>query len=111
MQISERGMKKWAAFQAIAPQFEGVKRMIQEQKKGARPILDEDKMDEINRTLAEAYNRKLAIVVTYYSDGHLYLYEGLLENISTIYRCIEVKTIHGEEHTVPYIDIVDVEMR
>ncbi|WP_416826830.1 YolD-like family protein [Ectobacillus polymachus] len=109
MQINERGMKKWAAFQAITPQFEGVKRIIQEQQKAVRPILDENKIDEINRTLAQAYNKKLAISVTYYNNGFFHQYEGWLENISTVYRCIEVKTTVGEHRIFPYVDIVDVD--
>lgn len=40
----ERGMKKWAAFQSITQQFEGIRKILVEQKKAVRPILNEDKM-------------------------------------------------------------------
>ncbi|WP_416828207.1 hypothetical protein [Ectobacillus polymachus] len=44
---TERGMKKWAAFQALTPQFEGIRKISHDQKKISRPVLDEDKVDNI----------------------------------------------------------------
>lgn len=108
MQSNERGMKKWMAFQALTPQYEGICKILHNQKKIPRPILDEDKMDEINQVLAEAYNQKFKIIIIYYDDGFLYNYTGILKNISSVFKYIEVVTESGVQHKVLYADIVDV---
>lgn len=53
---TEREMKKWAAFQSITQQFEGIRQILSDQKKVERPILNEDKIEDINQALVAAYN-------------------------------------------------------
>lgn len=106
MQTSERGMKKWMAFQSITSQFEGIRQILHNQKKVARPILDEDKVDEINSTLVESYNRKLQITISYYDDGFIETCSGMLKHISTVYQHVEL----NDQRKIPYADIVDVEI-
>lgn len=106
MQTSERGMKKWMAFRSITDQYEGIRRILYDQKKIPRPILDEDKVDDINRCLVEAYNRKLNVTISYYDDGFIETCSGILKHISTVYRRIELTN----QRKIPYTDIVDVEI-
>ncbi|WP_379969148.1 YolD-like family protein [Ectobacillus sp. sgz5001026] len=106
MQARDRGMKKWMAFQSLTPQYEGIRRILHNQKKKPRSILSEDKIDEINRALVEAYNKKLEIVITYYNDGFLNKYAGSIKNISTIFKHVVIITSNRAEYVVPYDDII-----
>lgn len=106
MQARDRGMKKWMAFQSLTPQYEGIRRILHNQKKKPRPILNEDKIDEINRALIEAYNHKLEIVIAYYDDGFLNKHVGSIKNISSIFKHVVIITPDREEYIVPYSDII-----
>lgn len=106
MKTIERGMKKWVAFQSITAQYDGIKKILHNQKKVPRPVIDEDKIENINRILVEAYNLKLEIAITYYSDGFYKKCNGRMKNISTVYRCVEFTN----SHVIQYTDIVDVEI-
>ncbi|EJV57004.1 YolD-like family protein [Bacillus cereus] len=64
-----RGMVKFSPFSAMPEQFEGINQIIQEQLKVEKPVLDEQQIEEIGRTLNEAIHTKQEVNLWYYKDG------------------------------------------
>lgn len=67
-----RGMVKFSPFSAMPEQFEGIKQIIQQQLKIEKPVLDEQQIEEIGRTITEAIHAKHEVNLWYYKDGCIY---------------------------------------
>lgn len=67
-----RGMQKFLAFASMPEQFEGIKRILQEQTKVKKPILDEQQKEEIERILWTALQTQCKVNLWYFHDGHIY---------------------------------------
>lgn len=81
--MSDRGIKKWAAYRALIEQDSAVVQMHEDRKKIERPVLSEDKIEEINEYLTN--------------------YEGQLCEIS-IYKNREIKTINCHIYKIDPVD-------
>jgi len=64
MAIRDRGIIKWAPFKSMPEQWSGLKKMYEDDKKVAKPILDEYQLEEINNFLLES----LKMTYLYYSS-------------------------------------------
>ena len=102
--MSDRGMMKWAPFSAVVPgnylvnQIEAMKRKI------IKPCLDEDKKEEIERLIIEAYNNKDTIKLKLYRDGRLYIKEGKIAHLDAINK----KIVLGDNYQLFFSQIIDV---
>ncbi|WP_439876896.1 YolD-like family protein (plasmid) [Bacillus mycoides] len=67
-----RGMVKWTPFASLPEQFQGINQIIQEQLKVAKPVLDEQQIEEIGRTLTEAIHTKKEVILWYYRNGYIH---------------------------------------
>ncbi|MBE7122962.1 YolD-like family protein [Bacillus cereus] len=67
-----RGMVKWCPFASMTEQFEGIHRIIQEQSEVEKPVLDEQQIEEIGRTLHEALHTKQEVNLWYYKNGYIH---------------------------------------
>lgn len=65
-----RGMIKWAPFATMPEQFENVGQLIDNQSKITRPILSDDRLNEIEYALNLAAEKKYPVKIFYYYDGH-----------------------------------------
>lgn len=67
--MSDRGIKKWAAYRALIEQDSAVNNMRDDRKKIERPILSEDQMEEINNYLIN-YDGQLC-EISIYKNGEI----------------------------------------
>lgn len=67
----DRGIIKWAPFDALVG-FRGmIKEMLHNQNKIEKPVLTEDLLNEMNWTLEEALEFNKELQIDYYEDGYI----------------------------------------
>ncbi|PES23494.1 3-oxoacyl-ACP synthase, partial [Bacillus thuringiensis] len=64
-------MVKWPQFEAMPEQFVGIREMIKEKNKVARPILTSEEKELIENMLLCSLLSEEEILITHYEDGYL----------------------------------------
>jgi len=88
MSYIDRGIIKWQPFDGLAGFSEILARIKYNQGKIPKPVLLDDKIDEINRALEDAVLNHKQIQIKYYEDGYVYPYEGYIGKIDVINQFI-----------------------
>ena len=71
--MSDRGMMKWNAFNALLAHGSNVKKMMLERKKVEKPILSSDQIEDLNLKLMVAVEEEREIQVAFYNKGYILL--------------------------------------
>lgn len=87
MKLRDRGMVKWAPFKSLPEQEEYLLMMEEDETKIDKPLLSEDELYELNKTVLSLFKGDL-IHITYYDCGFIKEIEGCLEYIDDVYRRI-----------------------
>lgn len=66
----DRGIIKWAAFDALIGFNSMLKEMKHKLGKIDKPILSEDDFENMNRVIKQAISDKLEVIITFYQDGY-----------------------------------------
>jgi len=105
MELQDRGSMKWVSLM-LPEHVEKLRDVFVERK--VKPLLDEQKMNEMDRVLKEALLYGKVIQMTYYTDGEFARVEGVLARIDQrkgfILLCDEVGT------EIPLGELIDVQM-
>ncbi|ARP61439.1 MULTISPECIES: YolD-like family protein [Bacillus cereus group] len=64
-------MVKWTPFAAMPEQFAGIREMVKEKNKVARPILTSAEKELVENLLLCSLLSEEEILITYYEDGYL----------------------------------------
>lgn len=100
--MSDRGIKKWAPFKALIGQFDMIDEIIKNKNKVKKPILSQDKQEELDYFISNLQVND-EIKVTYYDDGEI------KEEVLTIKRIDYIsKIITFEEFSVKAENILDL---
>lgn len=104
-----RGMVKWAPFATMPEQFENVGRLMDSQPKIKRPVLSDDRLDEIEHILKYAVKERLPVRVDYYYDGGRFSISLHIIKIDQ-WSMMLIGQIYDTEDFifVPFIDILDI---
>lgn len=105
MEVHDRGTMKWVSL--MLPEHVAKLQEIFIEKK-ERPLLDEQKMNEMDRLLKEALTYQKEIQLTYYADGDFHVVQGVLAKIDQQKGYIMLCDGVGE--AIPLSDLVDVEV-
>lgn len=104
-----RGMIKWAPFATMPEQFENVDTLVSAQTKIDRPVLSDDRLDELEHTLNTAVNEKKIIKVFYYYDGYRFDVSLEIIKIDRWSMMLIGQKYRTEDFVfVPFIDILDI---
>lgn len=103
MKVQDRGTMKWVSLM-LPEHVELLKEVFTEQKE--KPILDEQKMDEIDRTLKYALKNRVNIEMTYYNDGDYLTLNGRLAEIDQWRGYIVLRNEDG--FNISLTNIIDV---
>lgn len=104
MKIHDRGTIKWVSLM-LPEHVEMLKTVFVEKKE--KPLLDEQKMVEIDRILKYALQHEAEIEITYYHDGDYVTARGKLEQIDQWHGYIVLKHEHGIQ--IPLSNVIDVD--
>ncbi len=66
----DRGIIKWAPFDALVGYHSLLKELRYQLGKSERPILSDDQLDELNRKLQIAWMKQYEISIHYFEDGY-----------------------------------------
>ncbi|XRG80728.1 YolD-like family protein [Rossellomorea sp. GAMAL-10_SWC] len=103
-----RGIIKWQPFVSIPQQFKGIAEIIDNQKKVAHPILNDDEQERINYILVEAVERKNDVSLVYWVKGSIETEIGKIKNVDQINASINFVDKYDSIRTISMISIVDV---
>lgn len=103
--VHDRGTMKWVSLM-LPEHVEMLKEVFVERKE--KPILDEQKMAEMDRILKYALKHQAAIEMTYYHDGDFLTLRGKLAKIDQWRGYI---VLHNEDgNHISLSSIIDVEV-
>lgn len=86
----DRGIIKWMPFDALSGYQKLINKLVLKEEKIKRPILMEDKLNELDYILKEAINFNLEIEVKYYENGFIKTSVGTINNIDIINKKVTI---------------------
>jgi len=102
----DRGIIKWAAFDALNGYHSMLKEMQHRLGKKAKPILSDDDYETLNQNIQIAINEKKEVELKYYSDGYIKITYGMVKKLDFPNRLIILTTLER----IPAEDIVALEI-
>ncbi|PEU18958.1 MULTISPECIES: YolD-like family protein [unclassified Bacillus (in: firmicutes)] len=102
-----RGKEKWNGFISMPEQFAGLHRMIHEQTKVPKPILDEQQKEEIERVLHNAYRTQEEVDLWYYKDGFIFHEIMDIQKIDPYAQIVIATDAFRFKNQFQFTDIVD----
>ena len=107
--IKDRGTIKWTAM--MLPEHVGmVKRVWKNAEKQPKPILDEQALEEIERSILEANKTRNELVITYWENGEFINIVGHVHSIITHQNAIRIEDKFESRYTVAFSDIIDIRL-
>ncbi|GAB3059535.1 YolD-like family protein [Salinicoccus sesuvii] len=103
-----RGMIKWAPFATMPEQFEKIASMIEDQMKVERPILSDDRLEEMNRILKRALREKRSVRVEYYYDGFRFHTDLKLIQVDAWSMVLIGQPMDKTDEEMVFISFIDV---
>ncbi|TDM12099.1 YolD-like family protein [Macrococcus lamae] len=107
-----RGMIKWAPFATMPEQYVGIKKQIEQQNKIERPVLCDDRLEEINMTLQEAMQRNCPLLIEFYHDGYIKYLKLTVEKIDHWAMLIIGVNLDNQQMCfVSFIDVINLSLQ
>lgn len=101
-------MVKWSPFAAMPEQFAGIREIIKEKNKIARPILTSEEKEMIENMLLCSLLSEEEILITYYEGGYLLTKYMTIIDIDTLNSAIICTDAFYNKLTLQFSDILDV---
>jgi hypothetical protein len=101
--INDRGRKKWAPF--LMPEHKKrIAEMYMEEYDVHQPELDEQMLEQLQETIAEAIERETEVSVTYHSNKRVHTCFGKITKVNPFMR--ELFLDNGEGRTKIRFDLI-----
>lgn len=107
MTIRDRGNIKWTALM-LPEHVAMVKKVYADQNKVAKPTLDEQEIEEIERVINGGMSDNLQLVFTYWKNGYFKTLIGRVYRIDHIGRHIRVEDEFRDRVNIDIDVIIDV---
>lgn len=102
----DRGIIKWAPFNALNGYHSMLEEMKHRLKKHDKPVLSDDAYDELNYRIQEAIHYNHEIEVAYFDSGYIKIGYGKIKKLDFIYKTLVLTT----EEKIPAADILKIEI-
>lgn len=86
----DRGTKKWSMAMMLPEHVELLRKLEYEDSKVQKPILDQQELEEIERTISEALNNKSLMEFTYWREGFILKKQGYVQNFNQYQNIIQL---------------------
>ncbi|WP_068675133.1 YolD-like family protein [Oceanobacillus sp. Castelsardo] len=104
-EVNDRGTIKWTAMM-LPEHIQLLNKMWKDKEKKAKPMLDEQELEEINMKLQLAIHHHLSVEIKYYSNYDYKMMKGKIKKIDLADKYIQL-----EDYTrIGLMDILDVDM-
>ena len=100
----DRGIIKWAAFDALSGYHSMLKELQHRLGKKAKPILSDDDYELLNLNLQEAMNNHKEVELQYYSDGYVKTTYGQIKKVDFVAKAVILTTYEK----IPADDVVNL---
>lgn len=87
----DRGIIKWAPFDALKGFGEAIANYQYNKGKKAKPIISEDQLEIMDYNIKKAINNNLEVMIYYYNDGYVKNFYSKINKIDIINRSIMFK--------------------
>lgn len=88
--MNERGMVKWAPFNAVINGKTVLLTIMEEKSKINKPILSEDQIIELENIIIDAYQKSIDVEITYYKDNKSNKLIGQITKLDSVNKKIIV---------------------
>lgn len=106
--IHDRGSIKWSSLM-LPEHKKKLAELYQEQFHEKRPILDEQKQEEINRFLVEAQSREQEIEVVFFRNRGFHVIKGKITKVNLLSGELGMMERAGDLFFINLREIVDVQ--
>ncbi|ENH97292.1 hypothetical protein J416_04718 [Gracilibacillus halophilus YIM-C55.5] len=107
--IYDRGAIKWTSLM-LPEHAEKLERMVEEDQKQKRPILDPDYLTELNERLHDAVNEQSHVEIKLYKNGYFHTMMGRIQSLDLHRQAIYFNNNgSGESVWLPVGNIVDIQ--
>ena len=106
--LRDRGMKKWQGF-FLPEHIKLVKEEFENQNKIKQPILDEDKLNDIDILIHEGMEDNLLLKFSLFNDGYINTLLGRTVYIDYLNNKLRIQDEKDQIHYVSVSKLVDVE--
>ncbi|PAD80624.1 hypothetical protein CHH57_23970 [Niallia circulans] len=106
--LKDRGTKKWVAMM-LPEHVAGVKEVIESQNKIEQPVLDEDKLNDIDILIHEAMEYNQLLKYSLYNNGYINTLIGRTVYIDYLNNQLRIQDETDKIHYISYRKLVDVE--
>ena len=86
--MKDRGMMKWAPYKSLDQQSDYLSKMNYERNKQERPLMSNERAEEINALLVDYHGQKVKLC--FFDDGYIHEIEGDIRHIDIIYKYIDI---------------------
>lgn len=100
----DRGIMKWAPFDALTGHGAMLEDMIYNINKKQKQELSDDEYEELNETTKEALETDKQISIEYYDNGYSFTTFGKIKKLDTINKQIKLDT----EEAIPFEDVLQI---
>ncbi len=105
---SDRGIIKWAPFDALVGYHSILNQMRYRKGKNSQPILSDDQYQELNQKLHFAFQFNLEIDITYFHDGYTKTTFGKIKKLDFIHHQIILTSLERiQSNFILQIDLID----
>ena len=108
--IRDRGSKKWVSMM-LPEHVKLLKEFNESLTKEAKPILDEQKLEEFNETICEALEFHRSLYFTYFKNGTRKHIEGHVHVVRSLEKELGIIGVDGNTYTLLLDDILEIENR
>ena len=105
--MHDRGNIKWTSL--MLPEHVELLQNFFDENKIEKPILSEDKLEEIQYTLEEAFHHKLALAITYFKRDKKLGVQGEIEKFNPLQQVLVLQTFDKETVQIPIQSILGAE--
>lgn len=107
--LKDRGTIKWTAM--MLPEHVAMLRKLKESTNyKAKPILDEQFLEELNETMCISMQAKEAIELTYYHEHDYKSISGVIQSFDIVTKCVRIVSKEGSSVQLKAENIIDVKM-
>ncbi|MDA3129110.1 YolD-like family protein [Aliibacillus thermotolerans] len=106
-QYLQRGNKLWEGSRMFLPEHkQALIDWQKEQQKVTKPILDEQELDVLNRTLHTALVQQASLRITYYEEGHLLEIVGYVDKFFESRKELRIVDVSEQIHHLQIDNII-----
>ncbi|UFU01245.1 YolD-like family protein [Radiobacillus kanasensis] len=107
--IHDRGSIKWSSLM-LPEHVEMLRELWREDADQTMPIIDEQKLDEMNELIHDAYNEKHSVKITFFSNQRIHSVCGYISTINPIKASLTVMSDKESLKTISFTSLIDVQI-